>query len=65
MVGRTVDITMDCTGSENMQYSSKNGKVTRRVDAGHVKFMINALAVPNLGRFVRTAKCSVTEIAKK
>lgn len=45
-----------------MLYSSKTGKVSRRVDAGHVEFIMHSMAVPNLSKFVRSAKCTVSEI---
>ena len=62
MVGRTVDIHLDCSASQNMLYSSKTSRVSRRVDAGHVEFVMHSMAVPNAGKFVRSAKCSVSDI---
>lgn len=65
MVGRTVDVHLDCSASQNMLFSSKSSKVSKRVEAGHVEFMMHAMAVPNAGKFVRSAKCSTTEVSGK
>ena len=62
MVGRTVDILLDCSTSQNMLFSSKTNKIEKRVDAGHIEFMMHSMAVPNANKFVRSAKCIVKEI---
>ena len=64
MVGRTVDITLDCSSSQNMLYSSKTARMTKRVDGGHIQFMMHSMAAPNAAKFVRSAKCQISEIGK-
>lgn len=62
MVGRTIDMTLDCSASQNMLYSSKLSKVSKRIDAGHVEFMMHTMAQPSASKFVPSAKCSIKEV---
>ena len=64
MVGRTVDIHLDCSSSQNMLFSSKGSKISKRVDAGHIEFMMHTMAIPNEQKFVRSAKCQITEASQ-
>lgn len=62
MVGRSVDINLDCSQSQNMIFSSKSSKLSKKVEAGHIEFMMHSMAVPNAPKFVRSAKCHISEI---
>ena len=65
MVGRTVDIHLDCSASQNMIFSSKSSKISKRVDGGHIEFMMHSMAVPNTPKFIRSAKCHITDVANE
>jgi len=45
-----------------MIFSSKSNKISKRVDAGHVEFMMHGMAIPNIAKFVRSAKCHISDI---
>jgi hypothetical protein len=58
-----MEITLDCSSSQHMLFSSKTNKITKRIEPGHTEFMMHSMAVPNVAKFVRSAKCIVREIA--
>ena len=45
-----------------MLFSSKGNKLTKRIEAGHTEFMMHSMAMPNISKFVRSAKCIVKEV---
>ena len=49
--------------SENMTFSSKENKITKRAEGNHTEFMLHSMALPNATKFVRSAKCSVKEVS--
>ncbi len=57
-----MDITLDCSSSQHMLFSSKTNKITKRIDPGQTEFMMHSLAIPNAAKFVRSAKCIVKEV---
>lgn len=61
-MSRPVDITLDCSKSENMTFSSKESKITKRAESNNTEFMMHSMALPNAAKFVRSAKCSVKEV---
>ena len=63
MLPRTVDIELDCSSSQNMVFSSKGNKISKRVEAGHTEFMMHSMALSNSNKFVRSAKCILKEIS--
>jgi len=45
-----------------MIFSSKSSKLSKKVEAGHIEFMMHSMAMPNAPKFVRSAKCHISEI---
>ena len=59
---RPVEVTLDCSSSQNMIYSSKTNKLSKVIESGHTEFMMHSMALPNVNKFVRSAKCILKEI---
>jgi calpain-15 len=53
-----IEANLDCSGSENMIFSTNTTLVKRRIEPGKMEFMLHALAHPSVDTFVRSAKCS-------
>lgn len=55
---QAIEANLDCSGSENMIFSSKYPVIKKRVEPGQTEFMMHAMAIPKVDNYVRTAKCT-------
>ena len=55
---QAIEVTLDCSASENMLFSAKIPLVKKRIEAGQLEFMMHSMAVPSVESFVRSAKVS-------
>jgi hypothetical protein len=59
---RTCEVTLDCTGSRNLQFSEAVGKVTKLIEPGSVEFFMHAEAAPGAEEITRAAKITYKEV---
>ena len=58
---RKMRIKLDCSKSENMLFSTPTPCLERWIDAKDTEFFMHAMAIPNKGKFKRSAECEVVE----
>lgn len=59
---KTMDVTIDCSASQNMLFSTKGEVIKKRVEPGKLEFMLHAQALQSAEQFVRSAKCWFEEV---
>ena len=57
-----VEVTLDCSASKNMLFSTQNAYVKKRVEPKSMQFMLHAEAMPMADNFMRAAKCMWTAL---
>jgi hypothetical protein len=44
---RPIEITLDCSASQNMLFSTRTNTIKKRVDPGKLEFILHAQALPS------------------
>lgn len=57
-LSQAVEVTLDCSGSSSMLFSSKLPIVKKRVEPGQTEYVMHAMAIPKVDNYVRMAKCT-------
>jgi len=51
-------VTLECSDSKGMLFSSKTSRVQKRIEAGGYEFIMHATAIPTEKTYVRATKCA-------
>lgn len=53
-----VEVTLNCSGSKDMAFSTKTPIIKKRIEPGQKEFMLHAEAMQTVENFTRSAVCS-------
>ena len=57
-----LQVTLDCSKSEDMLFSTPTSQVTKVIEPGETQFYMHCMAVPSKGKFKRVAECIVKQV---